>query len=113
MLPIHRTSTKQNVIAVIDYQHLHEIYLVIGLLQHCFTFITIITVSLYSNPVLLDFSLTVKAATLIFISGCGSAISSAKQGKSGSIYNFGKALISFWTLIRLLLWEQSDLGPQS
>ena len=28
--------------------------------------------------VLLDFSLTVKAATLIFISGCGSAISSAK-----------------------------------
>ena len=30
--------------------------------------------------VLLDFSLTVKAATLIFISGRGSAISSAKQG---------------------------------
>ena len=29
---------------------------------------------------LLDFSLTVKAATLIFISGCGSAISSAKEG---------------------------------
>ena len=37
--------------------------------------------------VLLDFSLSVKAATLIFISGCGSAISSAKEGKSGSIYN--------------------------
>ena len=36
--------------------------------------------------VLLDFSLTVKAATLIFITGSGSAISSAKQGKSGSIY---------------------------
>ena len=33
--------------------------------------------------VLLDYSLTVKAATLIFISGCGSAISSAKEGKSG------------------------------
>ena len=33
--------------------------------------------------VLLDFSLTVKAATLIFISGYGSAISSAKEGKSG------------------------------
>ena len=33
-----------------------------------------------------NFSLTVKAATLIFISGRGSAISSAKQGKSGSIY---------------------------
>ena len=36
---------------------------------------------------LLDFSLTVKAATLIFISGGGSAISCTKQGKSGSIYN--------------------------
>ena len=35
--------------------------------------------------VLLDFSLTVNAATLIFISGCGSAISSAKEGKSGFI----------------------------
>ena len=39
------------------------------------------------NDILLDFSLTVKAATLIFISGRCSAISSAKQGKSGSIYN--------------------------
>ena len=38
----------------------------------------------------LDFSLTVKAATLIFITGCGSAISSAKQGKSGFIYNLVK-----------------------
>ena len=37
--------------------------------------------------VLLDFLHTVKAATLIFISGCGSAISSAKEGKSGFIYN--------------------------
>ena len=44
--------------------------------------------------ILLDFSLTVKAATLIFISGRGSAISSAKQGKSGSIYNLVKNLIS-------------------
>ena len=41
--------------------------------------------------VLLDFSLTVKAATLIFISGCGSAISSAKEGKSGLIYNLVKS----------------------
>ena len=39
---------------------------------------------------LLDFSLTVKAATLIFISGCGSAISSAKEGKSGFVYNLVK-----------------------
>ena len=38
----------------------------------------------------MDFSLTVKAATLIFISGRASAISSAKQGKSGSIYNLAK-----------------------
>ena len=41
--------------------------------------------------VLLDFSLTVKAATLIFISGCGSVISSAKEGKSGFIYNLVKS----------------------
>ena len=41
--------------------------------------------------VLLDFSLTVKAATLIFISGCVSDISSAKVGKSGFIYNLVKS----------------------
>ena len=44
--------------------------------------------------VLIDVSLTVKAATLIFISWRGSAISSAKQGKSASIFNlanFGRA----------------------
>ena len=35
--------------------------------------------------VLLDFSLSVKAATLIFTSGRGWAISSAKEGKSGFI----------------------------
>ena len=40
----------------------------------------------FHSHVLLDFSLTVKAAILIFILGCGSAISSAKEGKSGSIY---------------------------
>ena len=40
--------------------------------------------------VLIDFSLTVKAATSIFISGRVSTISSAKQGKSGSIYNLVK-----------------------
>ena len=43
------------------------------------------------NRILLDFSLTVKAATLISISGCGSAISSAKEGKSGFIYNLVKS----------------------
>ena len=41
------------------------------------------TVKIYS--VLFDFSLTVKAATLIFRSWRGSAISSAKEGKSGFI----------------------------
>ena len=40
--------------------------------------------------------LTVKAATLIFISGRGSAISSAKEGKSGYINNLVKSLSSFW-----------------
>ena len=41
--------------------------------------------------ILLDFSLTVKAATLIFISGRGSAISSTKEGKSGVFYNLVKS----------------------
>ena len=41
--------------------------------------------------ILLDFSLYVKAATLIFISGCGLAISSAEEGKSGFIYNLVKS----------------------
>ena len=45
----------------------------------------------HQQIVLLDFSLTVKAPTLIFISGCGSAISSAKEGKSGFIYNLVKS----------------------
>ena len=40
--------------------------------------------------VLVDVSLTVKAVTLIFISGHVSAISSAKQGKSDFIYNLVK-----------------------
>ena len=46
--------------------------------------------TLRPNMVLLDFPLTVKAATSIFISGRGSAISPAKQEKSGSIYNLVK-----------------------
>ena len=33
------------------------------------------------TTIFIDFSLTVKATTLIFISGRGSAISSAKEGK--------------------------------
>ena len=45
----------------------------------------------FTTVILLDFSLTVKAATLIFISGCGSPISSAKEEKSGFIYNLVKS----------------------
>ena len=41
----------------------------------------------YSLYVLIYISLTVKASTFIFISGRGSAISPAKEGKSGFIYN--------------------------
>ena len=48
-----------------------------------------------TSLVLIDFSLTLKAATLIFIAGRGSAISSPKEGKSGFIYNLVKELISF------------------
>ena len=42
------------------------------------------------EQILIDFSLTVKALTLIFISGRCSASSSAKQEKSGSFYNLVK-----------------------
>ena len=42
------------------------------------------------NTCEVDFSLSVKAATLSFISGRGSAISLAKEGKSGFIYNLLK-----------------------
>ena len=42
------------------------------------------------QKVLLGFSLTVKAATLIFISGCGLSISYAKEGQLGCIYNLVK-----------------------
>ena len=45
--------------------------------------------------VLIDFWHTVKAATLIFISGRSSAISTAQEGKSGFIYNLVKVLISY------------------
>ena len=44
----------------------------------------------FHQGLLIDFSLTVKVVTLIFISGRGSAISSAKEGKSGSIHNLVK-----------------------
>ena len=40
--------------------------------------------------ILINFSLTVKAALLKFISGRGLAIPSPKEGKSGSVYNLVK-----------------------
>ena len=47
-------------------------------------------VSMFAVHILLNFLLPVKAVTLIFIPRRGSAISSAKQGKSGSIYTLVK-----------------------
>ena len=43
------------------------------------------------KQILIDFSLTVKAVTLIFISWRGSAVSFAKEGQSGFIYNLVKS----------------------
>ena len=51
----------------------------------------LLVLSCHVLNVLMDFSLTVKAATLIFISGRGSPISPAKEGESGSIYNLVKS----------------------
>ena len=48
---------------------------------------SLVNTSIIHSLVLLGFSLTVKASTLIFIFGRASAISSAKEGKSGSIQN--------------------------
>ena len=45
----------------------------------------------HPTQVLYDFSLTVKEATLILISGRGLAISSAKEGKLGFIHNLVKS----------------------
>ena len=46
---------------------------------------------LLEGLLLIDFSLTVKAAALIFISVRGLAISFGKEGKSGFIYNLVKS----------------------
>ena len=50
-----------------------------------------VTITEKSSSYMLDFSLTVKAATLIFISGRGSTISPSKEGESGFIYNLVKS----------------------
>ena len=53
-------------------------------------FLLILQLSFTIKACIIKFSLTVKAATLMFISGRGLAISSAEQGKSGSINNLVK-----------------------
>ena len=67
-----------------------SILLLAAMLPLLANFLLIAILLLESNfgILLFDFSLTVKAATLIFISGRGSAIASAKQGESG--YNLVK-----------------------
>ena len=55
--------------------------------MHLSAFPSIFTLNAMCFTVFIDFSLTLKAATLIFISGRDSAISSAKEGKSGFIFN--------------------------
>ena len=49
------------------------------------------TTTLAPGMLLIDFLLTVKAVSLIIISGHGLSISSAKEGKSGFIYNLVKS----------------------
>ena len=58
--------------------------------QHDNAAVTVRLCRTYAS-VLIDFSLTVKMAILIFISGRCSAILSAKEGKSGFIYNLVKS----------------------
>ena len=47
---------------------------------------TMNTKNMSGDSCIMEFLVSVKAVTLIFISGRGSAISSAQKGKSGSIY---------------------------
>ena len=62
----------------------------------CFDVHCLVLLNIPVYIVLVDVLLTVKAATLIFISGRGSAIPSAKQGKPGSIYNLVKNKFVVW-----------------
>ena len=64
--------------------------------------------------ILIDFLLTVKAATLLFIPGRGSAISFAKQGKLGSIFKQNLGINLFRKLLNtynLFLWPCSLAVP--
>ena len=66
--------------------HVNGLLWVFNQEQYQFGLLSIMLLFLVKH-VLLDFLLTVKAATLILISGRGSAISSAKKGESGLICN--------------------------
>ena len=48
-------------------------------------FLFVWTYSIFELPLLIDFLLTVTRTETIFISGRGSAISSAKEGKTGFV----------------------------
>ena len=58
--------------------------------------------------VLIDFSLNVNAATLIFISVRGSAISTAKEGKYGFIYILVRVIKLFRPGKRACIHESPD-----
>ena len=69
------------------------VLLILGLFGNTTTILVMLKPPFQStaHSVLIYFLLTVKAATLIFIYGRCSAISSAKEGKSGFIYNLVKS----------------------
>ena len=50
-------------------------------------YLVLFGIKLLLKGCIIKLNVLVKAVTLIFISGRGSAISSAKQGKLGSIYS--------------------------
>ena len=66
------------------------------------------------NHVLIDFSLTVKMATLIFISGRGSAILSAKQGISGCLGRVNvRVFMKIQTVYKMNSHLLISINPQS
>ena len=63
--------------------------------------------------VLIDFSLTVKVTTFIFIPGRGSAIPSAKEGKSGKINTLLICFRAVQTCVHARIQEFSPGGVQA
>ena len=74
-------------VAVFHRLYCNTISLRINVLVETQAFQTHIAAMQDNLKVCYNFLLSLKAVTLIFISGRGSVISSAKQGKSGSFYN--------------------------